>query len=295
MLITMLQKLKLLAPEDEQNAGAVAAVADTPAVVDAADKVQVQVRRDKVVPMAQTTLDKISRDAADKAKRAVADEWEKKARSLGYESTDAMVRAAEKAKKQPSQQQSQNRPKNKPKTQPQQAQSSTPQSGDARRLERQARESKERLDRERQQRVKAQRAAEQSKMDAWAAEANGQLARAAIKVGIKDEDYAVTLYTREMEKRQASMSEAEFDKFTREFDETKYFDGLKKTHPHLFAEIVVPATTGTVKNGDSPPPPGAGAVVQQQANGAQKSAKNMTSEEYRSELRRRGLTPPGVT
>lgn len=281
----------MLTPEVQESAAVESQTQETESEAAPSTSEQVVTKGGKVLPMAQTTIDKIKREAIERGKRGAALEWENKAKALGYDSVDEMLKAAERAKKQAA------KPKQKPKPQQQQQAQQQNNNGnnDRRPNDRRDREVQERLDRERRQRIAAQHRAEQAERDQWAAEANGQLARIAIRSGCKDEEYAITLMNRDLERKQATMSPVEYEKYLKEFDEVKYFDGLKKTHPHLYVETIVPATTGTVQTNDAPPPPGAGAVVQRAANGAQKNARNMSKDEYREELRRRGLQPPGVS
>lgn len=284
----------MMAPEGDVAVGT-AEPAVAPAAGESAQQQQVVTTKGgKVLPMAQTSIDKLKRDAAERGKRAAQAEIEQRMKSLGYGSVDELIKAAERAKK------SQHQPKvtqqnGKPKERTSQVQTQQPQNGGTRRADRRERESQERLERERRERIRAQRRAQQAERDTWAAEAHGQLSRLAIKQGIKDEDYAITLLTRELNQKQATMAPADYDKYQREFDEAKYFEGLKKTHPHLFQETVALATTGTTTDDKAAPPPGTVQVTDAQTKGVRKGLPKMTKEEYNAELRRRGLTPPSLS
>lgn len=130
-----------------------------------------------------------------------------------------------------------------------------------------------------------QRKALQAALDAKDAEMS--LREVAVKTGIRDVDYAVRLLTRHLE----GMSEEEISKLDggKGFDEGKFFEGLRGTHPYLFGEVTKPATTGTGA-GNAPPPPKPGAAAQAQQQGNQVDAKKMSREEFQEHLRKRGLS-----
>jgi hypothetical protein len=113
-----------------------------------------------------------------------------------------------------------------------------------------------------------------------ATEAEMELRVMATRAGVHDVDYAITLLTRTLEGK----SEAELDAF----DGQKFFDGLHTTHPYLFKEVSVPATTGTgVGNAPSALKPGEAA--QTVARNSQTDARKMSADEYRKYLAAKGL------
>jgi hypothetical protein len=115
-----------------------------------------------------------------------------------------------------------------------------------------------------------------------AKDAEMSLREAAVSAGVKDVDYAVRLLTRQLEgKDEASL---------KEFDETKFFSGLKDSHPYLFGETTRPANTGTGA-GNAPPPPKPGQQAQQQATNGAVDARKMSREEFSAHLQKRGLNP----
>lgn len=113
-----------------------------------------------------------------------------------------------------------------------------------------------------------------------AREAEMALREQAAMCGIRDIDYAVRLISRELD----GMDNAALQTF----DERKYFDGLKGSHPYLFNEVTRPATTGT-GTGSAPPAPKPGAAQQEAAQGQKTDVKKMSNEEFREHLRKRGL------
>jgi len=111
--------------------------------------------------------------------------------------------------------------------------------------------------------------------------ARGQLERIAILNGVKDVDYAISLLRRHV----SGMN----DEQLQAFDETKFFsETMKASHPYLYGENFVPATTG--QPGGSPPAPKPGAKP---PNGVT-DVRQMTDEQFKADLRRRGLSVPTV-
>ena len=109
-----------------------------------------------------------------------------------------------------------------------------------------------------------------------------QLRESAIASGINDVDYAVRLLNRHVEGK----SEEEL----KDFDESKFFTGLREQKPYLFGEVVKPATTGTA-GGTVPPAPKPGAAAATAAKNGQIDARTMSQQEYQEHLRKRGLNP----
>lgn len=121
-----------------------------------------------------------------------------------------------------------------------------------------------------------------------ASQARSELEKSAIQSGVKDVDYAVSLLLRQLEGKD--------EKALSVFDESKFFDGLRESHPYLFGETVKPATTGTA-GGISPSTPKPGQVAQATAaNGKpdpmardEHGKLKMNSQEFHEYLRKRGL------
>jgi hypothetical protein len=177
---------------------------------------------------------------------------------------------------------------------PQQAQSATPpaaqphpdplaQTNDQRAAAKYERQL-EKLTRERDRYVQEAQAAAaestrlQQALDAKTAE--DVLKETARGVGVKDTDYALRLFYREVEGK----SEEELTKL----DERAFFTSLRQTRPYLFGEAVVPATTGT-GTGTAPGSPKPGAVSSQQARNGQFDARNAKPEDVAARLRQLGL------
>lgn len=106
------------------------------------------------------------------------------------------------------------------------------------------------------------------------------LREAAISAGVRDVDYAVRLLTRHVEGKDEAALKG--------FDEAKYFEGLRESHPYLFGETVRPATTGTGA-GAAPAAPKPGQATAAAAQNGQIDARKMNQKEFEEHLRKRGL------
>lgn len=118
----------------------------------------------------------------------------------------------------------------------------------------------------------------QEELDAKVAEV--ALREMAVGVGVKDVDYALRLFYREVEGK----TEEELTKL----DERAFFTGLRQTRPYLFGEAVVPANTGP-GTGGAPPAPKPGTVSSQQARNGQFDARNAKPDDIAARLRQMGL------
>lgn len=113
-----------------------------------------------------------------------------------------------------------------------------------------------------------------------AKEAEFALRETAVGKGVKDVDYAVRLMQRELEGKD--------EKALAAFDEGKFFDTLRSSHPYLFGEMVVPATTGTGV-GAAPAAPKASTVQAAQVAAGKTDARSMSADEFQKLMRSRGL------
>jgi len=123
------------------------------------------------------------------------------------------------------------------------------------------------------------------KRQADAEAARTQLSRIAMNVGVKDVDYAITLY----ERAQSGKSPEE----QALMDEAKFFSGLRKTHPLLFNEVEVLATTGTsgeVPGSTPAPTPAAASGQLARTNGSTSAgAMGMSKTEFHRHMRSMGV------
>lgn len=127
-----------------------------------------------------------------------------------------------------------------------------------------------------------QQKAKEAQAEAEATKAEMHIRTIAAQAGVQDIDYSVMLFGREVER--LTPEEAE------KFDEKAFFEGLRKTKPLLFGEVVQPANTGTGAGG-APRAPSPGQVRQQNgANGAA-DVKKMTPQQYQEHLVKSGINP----
>lgn len=118
-----------------------------------------------------------------------------------------------------------------------------------------------------------------------AKEAEMTLREAAVSHGVRDVDYALRLLQRELDGK----SEADLQGF----NEAEFFGKkLRSSHPYLFGEMVIPATTGTGVS--AAPAPTAGAVQAATGSAGKFDARKATPAEMQAELRRRGLSSAGL-
>lgn len=122
----------------------------------------------------------------------------------------------------------------------------------------------------------------QAEVDAVRAEMH--LRTIASGCGVQDIDYAITLFSREVERLTPEQAAT--------FDEKAFFEGLRKSKPLLFGEAVVPAHTGTGVGG-APTPPKPGAVAAQNGANGKFDARKANPREYAAELAKRGINPHG--
>ena len=144
----------------------------------------------------------------------------------------------------------------------------------------------QKLQREREKLAK-QFAAEQSQRrklqrQLEAKEAEFALRETAVSNGVKDVDYALRLIQRELEGKDETALAS--------FDESKFFGTLRQTHPYLFGELVVPATTGTGV-GAAPSAPKAGNVQAAQGEAGKLNARDMKPDDFQKLMRARGFSP----
>jgi Fe-S cluster assembly iron-binding protein IscA len=123
-------------------------------------------------------------------------------------------------------------------------------------------------------RAEAERRLEESQAEA-------DLRLSAVRAGIVDVDYAMTLLRRHI------TSIADDDAALAALDTEVYFSGLRKSAPYLFVKQTVPATTGP-SGDDSPPPP----APKQETGTAPVDVRTMSKTEYAAWLMKQGLTDP---
>jgi len=229
----------------------------------------------KNVVLPSASLGRLKAEQRERGKREAMAELEAKFKSAGFGSLDDAIAAMAAARNGGQQTASK-----KPQQQKQEVQTSSIEQPGGKNDRRQM----ERLQREREQFAKrysqeqAQRRRLQRQLEAK--EAEMALRETAVGKGVRDVDYSLRLLQRELEGKDDAALAA--------FDEAKFFDTLRSSHPYLFGETVVPATTGTGV-GSAPSAPKAGAVTQAQGQAGKADARSISSDEFQKLLRARGL------
>lgn len=252
---------------------ATAPVAST--TVQAADPALPTVGGGKNVVLPSATLGKLKAEQRERGKREAMAELEAKFKSAGFSSLDDAIAAMASVRSGGGKTQQAPTKREEP-----EAQASAPTSGgkgDRRQMER--------LQREREQFAKqfAQEQAQRRRLQRQleAKEAEMALRETAVVKGVRDVDYALRLLQRDLEGKDEAALAA--------FDEGKFFDNLRASHPYLYGETVVPATTGTGV-GAAPSAPKAGTVQQAQGAAGNKDARSLSQDEFQKLLRARGLS-----
>lgn len=230
----------------------------------------------KVISMPTGAMAKIKQQERERGRRGALKELDQTAQALGWKDFEDMKRNAKRTKGEapaPRPEQRQAAP------QPQSPKPSQPRSTDQRVT--QLQEERRKALRSRAQVEKRLKQIEHEKL---AMEAEMELKIAAVRCGVKDVDYAVALIKRETQ----SMSSGQLD----QFDEQRFFaDTLRKSHPYLYGETVVPANTSAPTEGQGAPPPPASPPVAKDGEGKPGvvDANKLTRDEFDKLLRSRGL------
>lgn len=280
--------------------------------------VQITSATGKIIPMAQTTINRLKAEEREKGKKVALAEFEAQAQALGFKGFEDMKNALARNKANSNRKAEQavsNEKKHQPRDdrqnrRPQQnhAQVTQPRQEPVQNSERVSASDRPRvmakLERENQRlleekrRLNSLRAGEekrrrrlQRELDSQQAEM--QLRMAAVGAGIRkdeDVDYALDLLRRTSRGKTAEELKG--------FDEHHFFSNLREQRPYLFGVEERPAATG------QPPAPGqsenrsmAAPAPKSAGNGATgkitSDAMKLTQQEYGSRLRELGIVPPG--
>jgi len=243
----------------------------------------------KIQVLTQSAYKRMKDEARERGRREAA---ESLARDLGFDSVEEMREAALRAKangngkrngkrEEDLEEEIEAKPDDKEKAKPEKPEDKRDNGRDSRRWESKlaaAQQEREVLNRRLAAEVKLRKDL-QRELDAKDAEMS--LREAAVAAGVKDVDYAVRLLTRKLD----GQDEAAL----KDFDESKFFTGLKDSHPYLFGEMIRPATTGTGV-GTAPSAPKPGAAAQDQAKSGAVDVRKMSKEEFNAHLAKRGLS-----
>jgi hypothetical protein len=271
----------------EQHADGGAPLGTPPPAQAAADPVQ-QRSEPKTVVVPTSAMKRIKEEEFARGQQGAMDEL---AKSAGYSSHTELVQALSKLKQTPAAQQQQVVPQR----QAQQPAAEEPNEDpardlanakDQRREEGKYQRQLEKVLNERNRYASSasewQRKAREFQADADAARAEMHIRTIAAQTGVQDIDYAIILFSREVER--LTPEEAE------KFDEKAYFETLRKSKPLLFGEAVVPANTGTGVGGAPKPPAPAAVRAQNGANGAV-DVRKMSPQDYQAHLAKKGISP----
>lgn len=242
----------------------------------------------KQVVLPTATLGRLKAEAREKGKKAAQEEFLKTVRESGFSSIEELIKAAktkaESEKTTPLANQAAPTP-TLPTKAPEQksgagkATAMTPHEIEIQKLRKQLETAttekeaaKKRAEQEHQRKRDTQRRLEAAQVDA-------EIRETAVRLGVKDVDYACTLLRRELKTK----TEDEL----RTFDETKFFTELREKTPYIFGEVIKPATTG----------PGAGKepVLPNKTPVQEKfDARKATPEQIQARLKQLGLKPPTI-
>jgi hypothetical protein len=238
-------------------------------VAPVADPAPVSVSEEaKTVSVPTSAFSKIKREAEERGRKAASSEFEAKLKEHGFNDFDSFVNAMTAMHKgQPAEKPAE---KAKAATPAQQQKTSDEAYKMARELER-ARKEAEKASREKRRL--------QEMLDAK--EAEFRLKQIAMQTGIRDVDYAVHLLTGAIE------TKSEDD--LKSFNETEYFKNLRSSHPYLFGEVAVPATTGTAGGSSAPAAPAPGTAAQQMAKNAAFDARTASADDFKRRLAQLGI------
>jgi hypothetical protein len=115
-------------------------------------------------------------------------------------------------------------------------------------------------------------------------QAEHELRLAAVRGGVKDVDYALTILKRKLQRLPASELAT--------FDEDQFFKTeLRKTSPYLYEEVIEPATTSPSEPSSTPSPKPTTAPA---SNGKPVDARTVSRQEYAEMLRKRGIQDPSL-
>lgn len=233
----------------------------------------------KVVMHSPGAISAIKAEERAKAERQLMKRLDDQARALGYRSHDDMMQQAARAKQQPPPQRQQ--PNASPPSQ-------QPPNRDTRRVDQRVAQANEQVRKANKARANTDKRNKELERNLRAMEAETELKILAVRCGVRDVDYAISLIKRHTSSMTPEALEA--------FDEEKYFrEDLRKERPYLYGEEVRPAdTTPTsakpdAKPGEQPPTP---PPPNPPPNGqpGEVNVKDMTRAQFEEFLAKKGLS-----
>jgi hypothetical protein len=275
-----------LNPVTDAPMAEVTPVVEAPAIEAAAEPGLPTIAGGKNVILPQHAIGKLKEEQRQRGKREAVTELEAKFKAAGFSSIDDAIAAMAAAKANTAKPAPAKAAPVQKAAEPEFYADEEVQTAAQPQAQNDAAKQMQRLQREREKLAK-QFAAEQAQRRKLqrtleAKEAEFALRETAVSNGVKDVDYALRLIQRELEGKD--------EKALASFDETKFFGGLRQSHPYLFGELVVPATTGTGV-GAAPSAPKAGSVQAAQGAAGRMDARSMSQEEFQKLMRSRGFAP----
>lgn len=231
--------------------------------------------------MPREALNKRLASAVAKGKREAMEEFDAQAKAGGFASVQDMFRFVGKMA-----QQQQAQPGKPAKAQQQtlpegEVEAPKVQQANSSRWERKLEHERRKAEAERRTRLKEERRRKELEQVVNEKEAEMVLRQEAVRAGVTDVDYVVSLIRRDLEGKPVEELKG--------FDESKYFESLRQTRPHLFNEVIRPANTGN-GSGNHPTPPNPASVAGQ-GNGQAPGVRKMSAKDYQDYLRKRGIQP----
>lgn len=237
---------------------------------------QTQVKNGKVITIPTNAMAKIKQDERERGKRNALKERDSEARALGFKDYEDLKKFASNRGPKPAA-----KPAQKPNQLVQTAQPEQKVSRHTDQRIQQLQEDKRKALRARAQEEKRRKQVERQSLEM---QAEMELKMIAVRCGVKDVDYAVSLLKRQT----SAMSREQLNSF----DEDKYFqETLRQTHPYLYGEQIVLADTSVEQPQGAPPPaaPTSKEVTKEVTNNGMIDAKTLTREEFNKMLVSRGL------
>ena len=223
------------------------------------------------------TIARIRKEEREKGKRLTLKELDAKAKAKGFASWEVLLEKAEATRAD-----ADDEDDDAPST-PAPRQATPTRNVDRRELAKIRRENEQLLEERRKQNNKlaqSEKRIRELERETRSIETRFTLAAEARSAGVTDPDYAVELFQRAVKTKGPDE--------LKDFTAAKFFGDLKKSRPHLFAPVEVPADTShkgetAPKPADAPKP--TATVV---------DVKKMTKEEYAAYLTKRGISYPGI-
>lgn len=239
----------------------------------------------KTMMMPHSAIAEIRTKERERGKKLAWEELNDKAKTLGFDSYDAMENAALKSQKKPVETRPVHDDSDETDATPEPVTPAPTSSATTREEKRLAKEHADLIEKHKE--ANRRIAAEEKKRKAAERDRDHEriratLERAAYTAGIKDTDYAVTL----LKRATATKSQDELASF----DENKFFEGLRQTHAYLFGATPQPINTAPAGNEEPKAAVTPGQVTQNKSGNGPIDARTLSPQDYQELLRSRKIT-----